>query len=470
MTTGSFRPSTAHLAAAALALACALPAQALRRSHDGAGQAVLVPYYTVRDDRTTLLSIVNHAEQPKAVRFVLAEGRNGRPALIFNIYLARRDTWTGALVADPLGARLLSSDETCTVPAIPAGGVALRDFQYRGSNDDGLGTDPARLQQGQFEAIEMGELSGEAALLAARGQCDSLVQRFVDAGVWTTAPNTDLLPPSGQLSVSAQIVDVGAGGAWDVPSVSFEEFSLGGARHANLVDAGALRITRPTLGPGETRFVVEGNAEIPGDRAADAVSLALMATTLEAAFLLEPSLGAGTEWVVSLPTRHSYLDDRPGGVLPPGAAPLAPFGSGSAIGNAPRCNPVTYLVFRRDGAHIGFGSPPGMSPGELCAQVTHFQVDPAEHILQPPSSGRLYTEGVLSGRLRLELRPDLHELHYTVGTTGQFGGELHGLPALVVPLIEARNAAAQPGRLATYGFSGQVVRRVTGAVDFGAAP
>jgi hypothetical protein len=459
-------PLAARCAVALLALACALPAHALRRSHDGSGQAVLSPYYTVRDNRSTLLSIVNHADQPKAVRFVLAEGRNGRPVLTFNLYLAARDTWVGALVADPAGARLFSNDSTCTVPAFPAAGVTLRDFLLRGSSDDGLGLDPARLAEGQFEAIEMGVLTGAAADFAQQRDCSALIQRFVAPGVWSSAPNTDLAAPSGQLSVDSQIVDVAAGSVFDVPSVALEEFS-GGARHGGPGESTALRFTRPTLAPGQTRFVVEGNSYVPGDRPADAVSLVLMAASMEGPFSVDPNLASSTEWIVALPTRQAYLDDRPGGVLAAGTAPIAPFASASGVGTAPRCNPVSWETIARDGTLAGAGDASLPSPldATLCAQVTRVTLTRALPAA-PGSTEPLTTRGERNGRLRLGLRPDVHGLGYGTGPDGNFQGVLQGLPTLVLPLIEAQNAAAQPGRLATYGYSGHVVRRQSGFVDF----
>lgn len=456
----------ARLAGALLVLAAALPAQALRRSHDGAGQAVLVPYYTVLDDRSTLLTIVNHAEQPKAVRFLLAEGRNGRPVLSFNIYLAPRDVWTGALVADSAGARLLSNDTSCTAPAIPAAGVALRNFLFTGSAADGLGVEPARLAQGQFEAIEMGVLTGAAAQLVQQRNCAALVQRFVAGGVWATAPNTDVAAPAGLLSVDAQIVDVAAGSIFDVPTIALDEFS-GSARHGGPGEATALRFTTPTLAAGQTRFVVEGDSYIAADRPADAVSLVLMAAALEGPFSLQPGLGATTEWIVTLPTRQSYLDDRPGGVLPAGTAPLAPFASSSGSGTAPRCNPVTWETIARDGTIVGADDSLFPSPvdGALCAQVTRVALV-REFPAVPGGFEPLSTRGEDNGRLRLGLRPDVHRLAHGTGPGGTLGASQQGLPVLALPLIEARNANAQPGLLATYGYTGHVVRRRIGVVDF----
>jgi hypothetical protein len=453
-------------AIALLLLVSALPAQALRRSHDGAGQAVLVPYYTVLDDRSTLLSIVNHSEQPKAVRFLLAEGRNGRPALTFNIYLAPRDTWAGAVVSDPAGARLVSSDTTCTVPSIPAAGVALRNFGYTGSVNDGLGAEPARLAEGQFEAIEMGVLTGTAATHVLQRECAALVQRFVTGGVWTTAPNTDVAAPAGQLSVDAQIVDVAAGSVFDVPTVALDEFS-GAARHGAPGESTALRFAGPTLAAGQTRFVVEGDSFVPGNRAADAVSLVLMAASLEGPFSVDPGLAATTEWIVALPTRQNYLDDRAGGVLAAGTAPLPPFASASGTGTAPRCNPVTWETIARDGSILGTDDAFFPSPiaGTLCAQVTRVTLTRAFPAV-PGTFEPLTTRGEANGRLRLGLRPDVHHLAYFTGPDGAFGASLDGLPALALPLIEARNSNAQPGLLATYGYTGHVVRRQTGSVDF----
>jgi hypothetical protein len=67
-------------------------------NHDGLGQALIYPYYTVRVVPTgligsdaaynSLLSVVNSTASAKAVKVRFLEGKNSREVLDFNLYLS----------------------------------------------------------------------------------------------------------------------------------------------------------------------------------------------------------------------------------------------------------------------------------------------------------------------------------------------------------------------------------------------
>ena len=73
-------------------LALTPAANAVSLSQNGAGQALLYPYYTVQGENNTLFSIANpwygRLGQFKAVKVRFREHRNGRPVADFNLYLA----------------------------------------------------------------------------------------------------------------------------------------------------------------------------------------------------------------------------------------------------------------------------------------------------------------------------------------------------------------------------------------------
>ncbi len=436
-----------------LAALAANPASALNQSHDGAGQAVLLPYYSVEQGRATIMSVTNHGDQPKAISFVVAEGRNGRVALSFNIYLSARDSWTGALVGDSAGARLVSNDETCTVPSLPAEGVPLRNAGFVGTRVDNLGTDIERLQRGQVEVVELGTLGGAAATMAQEKDCTALITRFVGDGVWVNQPNTDVERPAGGISADAQVVDVAAGTAFDMSPFVIDDFSVAARHGAPGTNFAKVRLTMPTLEAGQPRFVV-GDAFVAANRAADAMSLLFMASSVEGAFAINPELEAGTEWIVTLPTRQAYLDNRPGGELPVGSTTLAaPFNTATGGGTEPYCNPVTWEAIERDGELL-----PAVA-GELCSQVESV-------VFAATGTGsEVSTQGAVEGRMRLGLRPDIHRLPFATGSVSASTAKQLGLPVLVQPLIEVRNQNAQPGILATYAFSGTTIRTQERAVE-----
>src|SRR6056297_2372465 len=91
-------------------------ANAVNVNPDGLGQVLLFPYYTTRGGNDTYVSIVNTTEEGKAVKIRFIEALNSREVLDFNIYMSPWDVWTGAITPGDEGAKLVSFDNTCTVP------------------------------------------------------------------------------------------------------------------------------------------------------------------------------------------------------------------------------------------------------------------------------------------------------------------------------------------------------------------
>jgi hypothetical protein len=107
----------------------------------------LYPYYTVRADNfinpfNSLLSVVNTTNSVKAVKVRFVEGKNSAEVLDFNLFLSPFDVWTAAIIPDAGGGgKITTADRSCTIPAIPSAGVAFVNFQYSGSNADGVPAD-----------------------------------------------------------------------------------------------------------------------------------------------------------------------------------------------------------------------------------------------------------------------------------------------------------------------------------------
>ncbi|HEX6137169.1 MAG TPA: hypothetical protein VF059_05895, partial [Casimicrobiaceae bacterium] len=139
------------------ALGAAGAAQAVNLNPDGLGQVLIYPYYTVRNDNAdnaynSLLSVVNTTASVKAVKVRFLEGKNSREVLDFNLFLSGFDVWTGALTPSGGGTLLTTADRSCTLPAIPSGGVAFRNALL---SADGAGADLDRTTEGYVEIIEM---------------------------------------------------------------------------------------------------------------------------------------------------------------------------------------------------------------------------------------------------------------------------------------------------------------------------
>ncbi len=92
----------------------------------GLGHNLVVPYYTAQNGNDTYLSIVNtDMRNGKAVKIRFRGASNSDDVLDFTILLSPGDVWAAA-ITKPTGQdlpKLVTTDKSCTLPAIPAGGV-----------------------------------------------------------------------------------------------------------------------------------------------------------------------------------------------------------------------------------------------------------------------------------------------------------------------------------------------------------
>ena len=84
-------------------------AEAVNLAPEGLGQALIYPYYTVRNGANgfaynTLLSVVNTTGSAKAVKVRFLEGKNSKEVLDFNLYLSHNDVWTAGVIPTADGA------------------------------------------------------------------------------------------------------------------------------------------------------------------------------------------------------------------------------------------------------------------------------------------------------------------------------------------------------------------------------
>ena len=73
------------------------------------------------------MNFANSTDGYKAVKVRIVEAQNSQEVLDFNLYLSPQDHFSFAITAtEEGGAKLITADNSCTVPAIPADGVAFR--------------------------------------------------------------------------------------------------------------------------------------------------------------------------------------------------------------------------------------------------------------------------------------------------------------------------------------------------------
>jgi len=424
----------------------------IRLGTDGLGDALYIPYYTVEDGQATLLTIANNTDQTKAIRINFTESLNGQSVLYFNLYLAPRDRFSGAIVegdANSGTARLVSSDASCTVPHGAAADSALVNFDYANNHPDGGPTSPDRTRRGAIEIIEMGEVSGQFAGLIADLDCMPLTNSFSTGGIWSTQPNNSISTPTGGLSASVDIVNVADGLVYNIPATPIQGFT---ARpdHQDLT-SGRPNLRTPVAATAGGNFSVtlpQGTFEVAAARGPDAISALFMAESLMGDFNIETGLDADTRWLVAFPTKVAYVERLPGSLVGNDGLPVAPFTE--AFGANGACETMTMRLFPVDG-----GAADGTSQSvDLCSQnqLVQFGDGSTFDVDSEFAAGRASLDVVAA-------QPTL-----TIGS-GDNTLTLHGLPMLGYRLSTYVNTNAQPGRIASYTDSEALARTRSQAVD-----
>jgi len=346
-------------------------ANAVNVNPDGLGQVLLYPYYTTRGGNDTLISVVNTTSAAKSVKIRFLEGRNSREVLDFNIYMSEFDVWTGALSAEGDGAKLITTDTTCTVPYFVGdatdgvGEVLLRDFEFidfeglTPENVDGAGTDIERVKSGYFEILEMGTLvddTNNSATAATHvsgvpADCQQLVDAWTTLEDGVTPANADAYwaedalidhdTPSGGLFGGASIVNINEGTLLSYNATAIDNWTTS----ISHTDPGRVS-PRVIDGSVTTSAVFRSNSQSVDVQtwanSRDALNAVLMNNRLANEYAINAAIGGLTEWVLTFPTKRFSVDPL---LLGAGADPIAPF---SVIFDATSCEPVTFRLWDRE--------------------------------------------------------------------------------------------------------------------------
>ena len=298
-------------------------AHAVHVNPDHLGQVMLFPYYTVQDGNATNIHVVNTTEEVKAVKVRFREAQNSWEVLDFNLYLSPKDEWTGAIVRTADGAKLITRDTSCTAPAISAAGVDFRNYQYIDDTNTSLG----RTREGYIEMIEMGVVTDTdlaAAATHANGtpaDCGAIVDAWRSGGTWVADPTRGMGAPTGGLYGYGTIVNVDAGTDVTYDATALDAFSTAvlhatpGSSLPSLADADPEANIVTALAGTPTVLTLDTGANAhPG---LDAVSAVLMKGSIMNDYVVDTTIAAGTDWVVTFPTKHPYTNGA--------NAPEAPF-------------------------------------------------------------------------------------------------------------------------------------------------
>ena len=351
-----------------LAAAAATPcAQALSLSAGGVGQVLTFPYYSANANQETLITLVNTTFQVKALKVRFHEAYNGRTVGQFNVYLSPLDVWTGEIIADGSGTTLATRDTSCTVPAFPGfvagANVMTMPFStdaFTGTHGDGGPTDASRLREGHFDVIEMGEVSSGSTLALAAihdemgkpHDCAALAVAWASGGTWDANAASDVTPPAGGLYGSSAVIDVSQGTFFAMQPAVLDGFSAS-VQHTSPTSASPDLNSASAAGDtGTTVSVDVGGHTVNAHyaRAVDAVSALLMSATHLNEYVIEPGVGAKTDWIVTFPTKRFYVDPSIVGT----ATTFAPFDA--AFGSSGSCATYDLQQFNREELTLTPGS------------------------------------------------------------------------------------------------------------------
>jgi len=299
-------------------------AQAVHVNQDGLGQALIYPYYTVRNSPSgnayvTALSIVNTTASAKAVKVRFLEGRNSREVLDFNLFLSQYDVWTAGIVQAGTGAGVFTQDHSCTSPTVSSSGTnptKFRNGAYAGSFSDGAGDSLDRTNEGYFEILEMATIASGSTLEAAVTHSQNLSSPNASTPACGAAiPTGDscgpCLPPSGGLMGTASLINVNDG-----TDVSYDATALDGWSSVSQWKGPGSQQPSLAAATPATSIVIDNVPGVGGgtrvvqttwNNGADAVSALFMRSHVYNEYTVEPGIKAATDWVVTMPTKREYV-------------------------------------------------------------------------------------------------------------------------------------------------------------------
>jgi hypothetical protein len=199
------------------------------------GEALVYPIYSAQNGNDTYIHVVNTTADYKAVKVRMIEGENSQEVLDFNLYMSPKDHFAFAITADGEGAKLVTTDNSCTVPIIPESGttadgktireVAFRNFLYakdKAADDPDTDADESfdntgedREQIGYVEVIEMGQIDPKATAVVDPKTAATAGTGYVKKNVAAAIKHgADGVPADCSIPVAGWSVISGASGKW----------------------------------------------------------------------------------------------------------------------------------------------------------------------------------------------------------------------------------------------------------------
>ena len=324
----------ALLGMAAGAQAQAVPvATRFVESQDGIGHMLVVPYYTVQGGNATLLNITNSDRvNGKAVKVRFRGASNADDVFNFTLFLSPGDVWAAEISQNPATglARLSTPDDSCTLPT----GIN-RDFDTARLNPASDVANESR--EGYVEIITMADVVPGTAVHAATthvgGKLPAACSQGASAPAALRALDTQtgvneagFSAPTSGLFANWSIFNVASATSWAGAATAIEAVDSHGVAGKGKVVVFPQSLNLPAGAVGEltsdpllrSGAVVARQFDFPDlstpylegttpTQQASLLSGALAKSSVRNEFFIDKSVQAGTDWVMSLPTRRYSL-------------------------------------------------------------------------------------------------------------------------------------------------------------------
>lgn len=329
---------------------------------DGVGHILIQPYFTAQAGNATLINLVNtDTKYGKAVKVRFRSAGNSDDVLDFQVFLSPGDVWTASVAEGADGRALLTTaDNTCTVPAIPAGGVSFITNNLPGTFSD---ADKANwTREGYVEFLNMGDIvkKDDAHPDVRNGAGDTstgllytaikhvngtapCTRSVLETDLNNNTPDDYLRAPTTGLMANWIVINVPSAASWSGESAALvttggtmgnivysEQNSLTRASGSEAVVAALTAdplliknqaVANFDLPDLSTPYVATalGQAALPlaplGTDAvsqttvsqAESLTAALAVSSVTNEFLTVPGIAGETDWVFSMPTRRYHV-------------------------------------------------------------------------------------------------------------------------------------------------------------------